>query len=69
MSYSSNTSKYKKSDVYKFNVNDNSNYERTGFLEITVTDAQTGMPIENVDIEVFKMTIMGEYAERAEEAI
>jgi hypothetical protein len=38
-------------------------------LEITVTDAQTGMPIENVDIEVFKMTIMGEYAERAEEAI
>ncbi|MDI9496358.1 MAG: hypothetical protein QM227_08820 [Bacillota bacterium] len=69
MSYSSNTGKYKKSDVYKFNVNDNSNYERTGFLEITVTDAQTGMPIENVDIEVFKMTIMGEYAERAEEAI
>lgn len=69
MSYSSNTGKYKKSDVYKFNVNNNSNYERTGFLEITVTDAQTGMPIENVDIEVFKMTIMGEYAERAEEAI
>lgn len=69
MSYSSNTGKYKKSDVYKFNVYDNSNYERTGFLEITVTDAQTGMPIENVDIEVFKMTIMGEYAERAEEAI
>ena len=31
MSYSSNTGKYKKSDVYKFNVNDNSNYERTGF--------------------------------------
>jgi hypothetical protein len=45
MSYSSNTGKYKKSDVYKFNVNDNSNYERTGFLEITVTDAQTGMNI------------------------
>ena len=32
-------------------MNNNSNNEETGFLEITVTDAQTDMPVADVDIE------------------
>lgn len=57
--------KYNQS-INKFNINngDNSN-EKTGFLDITVTDALTGMPVEDVDIEVLKLTISGDYAERA----
>jgi hypothetical protein len=65
MKYYSSSNKYRNTNINKFNMNNNSNNEGTGFLEITVSDAQTGMPVANVDIEVFKMTIMGEYAERA----
>ena len=65
MKYYSNLDKYRSSNINKFNMNNNSNNEETGFLEITVTDAQTDMPVADVDIEVFKLTISGEYAERA----
>ncbi|MBP7279696.1 MAG: hypothetical protein KBA11_09820 [Sedimentibacter sp.] len=65
MKYYSSSNKYRNSDINKFNMNNNFNNEGTGFLEITVSDAQTGMPVAQVDIEVYKMTIMGEYAERA----
>lgn len=65
MKYYSSSNKYRNTNINKFNMNNNSNNEGTGFLEITVSDAQTGMPVANVDIEVFKMTIMGEFAERA----
>jgi len=57
MKYYSNPDKYKSSNINKFNMNNNSNNEETGFLEITVTDAQTDMPIADVDIELFKLTI------------
>lgn len=53
-------------NVNKFNINNSPNSnEHTGFLEITTHDALTGMPIEDVVIEVLKLTIMGEFAERA----
>lgn len=58
--------KFRDSKINKFNINNNLNSnEKTGYLQITVTDAITGMPITDVDIEVFKLTILGEYAERA----
>ena len=65
MKYYSNPYKYKNTNIDKSNMNNNSNNEGTGFLEITVSDAQTGMPVANVDIELYKLTILGEYAERA----
>lgn len=46
-------------------MNNDSNDEKTGFLEITVSDAQSGMPVPDVDVELLKLTILGEYAERA----
>lgn len=53
-------------DINKCNANNNSNSnEEIGYLEITVTDSQTGMPIVDVDIEVFKLTVYGEYSEQA----
>lgn len=57
---------FRHSNINKLDVNNNiiSNGE-TGFLEITVHDALTGMPIEDVDIEVLKLTITGEFAEMA----
>ncbi len=45
--------------------NDTNSNEKKGYLEITVTDEKTGMPIDNVNIEVYKITIFGDYAERA----
>lgn len=58
--------KFRYLNINKLAMNNNSNSnEKTGYLEITVTDALTGMPIADVDIEVFKLTILGDYAERA----
>lgn len=52
--------------INKFNINNDSNdNEQTGFLEVTTHDAPTGMPVEDAIIEVFKLTILGEFAERA----
>ncbi|WP_326907973.1 hypothetical protein [Sedimentibacter sp. MB31-C6] len=63
MKYYSNPYKFKCMNINKFDKNDYSN-ERAGYLEITVIDAQTGMPIKDVDIEVFILTISGNYAEK-----
>ena len=65
LKYYSNPDKYRTSIINKFNMNNDSNNKETGFLEITVSDAQTGMPVANADIELLKLTILGEYAERA----
>ena len=56
--------KYMKANTLNMNNNLNSN-EETGYLEITVTDDLTGMPVPNVHIEVFELIILGEFAERA----
>lgn len=53
-------------NINKLNINNGSNFdEETGFLEITTSDALTGMPIKDVVIEIFKLTIVGKYAEKA----
>jgi hypothetical protein len=63
MKYRLSPDKCRDSNIYKFNMNNDSGNEGTGFLEIIVTDAQTDMPLANVDIEVIKLTIFGQYAE------
>lgn len=66
MIYYQNSNKSKFMNINRQNIdNSNSDEVKTGFLEITVNDALTGMPIKNVDIEVLQLTILGEYAERA----
>lgn len=59
--------KYRYSNINGLNINNDSSSNsngQTGYLEITVTDSSTGMPVENVDVEVFMLTILGQYAER-----
>ena len=52
--------------INKFNINNSPNQnEVTGFLEIRTTDALTGTPVEDVLIEVLKLEIIGEFAEKA----
>lgn len=54
------------SNINKLNINNgNNSSEQTGFLDITVTDALNGNPVDDVNIEIFKLTILGDYAERA----
>lgn len=57
--------KFKNINKLDMNNDSDSNDEEIGYLEITVTDALTGMPIVDVDIQILKLTILGEYAERA----
>ncbi|HHZ03099.1 MAG TPA: hypothetical protein GX396_09245 [Tissierellia bacterium] len=64
MKYNLNVNKKQlKTNTLNMNNNLNSN-EETGYLEITVTDAQTGMPVRNVLIEIFELIILGQFAER-----
>lgn len=66
MIYNQNPNKSKFLNIDRQTIN-NSNFDevKTGYLEITVNDALTGMPINNVNIEVLQLTIFGEYSERA----
>lgn len=66
MKYNPYPDKFRYSNINKLDMNNNLNSnEKTGYLEIRVTDALSGMPIVDVDTQVFKLTILGEYAERA----
>ena len=60
------SNKFRCSNIYKSDMNNDTHpNDKTGYLEITVTDVTTGMPIDNVDIEVYRLTIYGDFAERA----
>lgn len=65
MKNKSNPYRLRCSHIDELNINNDSADEKIGYLEITVTDALTGLPIADVDTELFKLTITGEYAERA----
>lgn len=65
MKNKTNPYRFRYSYINKLNMNNDSADEKMGYLEITISDALTGMPIVDVDTELFKLTILGEYAELA----
>lgn len=65
MKNKTNPYRFRYSYINKLNMNNDSADEKMGYLEITISDALTGMPIVDVDTELFKLTILGENAELA----